>query len=247
MPVTLGANNTIRVNGKVIEFGKFDGTTPSQNVVTTSTLSAPTMTSAAAIPPVQTADTGIKYVSFTTTNTPYNVTFPTSVSCDILIVGGGGGASGSYNGSGAGGVLYMVNKIFQGGTAYKVLVGGGATGGNGGNSSITLGNDTAISFDGITLIGKGGGGHLEVRVVVVVVIILIIQQHKVILFGMDHHMLLEVIMGGLPTQTGEGEQEDQEMPMVALDEQLVLQDQVLLMDRVVRVIMGMGKVGDQKT
>jgi hypothetical protein len=157
MPVTLGANNTIRVNGKVIEFGKFDGTTPSQNVVTTSTLSAPTMTSAAAIPPVQTADTGIKYVSFTTTNTPYNVTFPTSVSCDILIVGGGGGASGSYNGSGAGGVLYMVNKIFQGGTAYKVLVGGGATGGNGGNSSITLGNDTAISFDGITLIGKGGG------------------------------------------------------------------------------------------
>jgi hypothetical protein len=79
--------------------------------------------------------------------------------CDLLVVGGGGGGGqGVYcgGGGGGGGILYMVNKIFVSGT-YNVIVGnGGAAGTVGGDSSITF-NNTPLSFDGISVVGKGGG------------------------------------------------------------------------------------------
>jgi hypothetical protein len=84
---------------------------------------------------------------------------PGGIICDLLVVGGGGGGGqGQYEsgGGGAGGIVYMVNKTFVSGT-YNVIVGkGGATGTVGGDSSITL-NNTPISFDGISIVGKGGG------------------------------------------------------------------------------------------
>jgi len=80
---------------------------------------------------------------------------------DILIVGGGGGGGeGNYEngGGGGGGIVYMVNKTFFAGT-YKIIVGNGGNPGTAGyNSRITLNDYTDISFDSISLVGKGGGG-----------------------------------------------------------------------------------------
>ena len=84
---------------------------------------------------------------------------PGGIICDLLVVGGGGGGGDSQyecGGGGGGGIVYMVNKTFVSGT-YNVIVGnGGAPGTVGGDSSITL-NNTPLSFDGIYVVGKGGG------------------------------------------------------------------------------------------
>ena len=84
---------------------------------------------------------------------------PSGITCDVLVVGGGGGGGqGNYEngGGGAGGIVYMVNKTFVSGI-YNVIVGkGGAPATVGEDSSITL-NNTPISFDSISIVGKGGG------------------------------------------------------------------------------------------
>ena len=86
---------------------------------------------------------------------------PGGIICDLLVVGGGGGGGGSggiyeNGGGGGGGIVYMVKKTFESGT-YNVIVGnGGAVATVGGDSSINL-NNTPISFDGIPIVGKGGG------------------------------------------------------------------------------------------
>ena len=102
------------------------------------------------------------YVAFTSTSSAYTVTFTRETVCDILVVGGGGGGGqGGYEngGGGGGGIVYMVNKLFVSGITYKVIVGdGGAAATVGKNSSITLLNDTPISIDNISVVGKGGGG-----------------------------------------------------------------------------------------
>ena len=84
---------------------------------------------------------------------------PSGITCDLLVVGGGGGGGqGVYcgGGGGGGGIIYMVNKTFISGI-YNVIVGnGGIAGAIGEDSSITL-NNTPISFDSISVVGKGGG------------------------------------------------------------------------------------------
>ena len=96
----------------------------------------------------------------TEATTEHNMTFAQDTLCDILIVGGGGGGGqGRYEngGGGGGGIVYMVDKLFVSGT-YKILVGNGGNAVNTGASS-SIQNDIAIvSFDGILLVGKGGGG-----------------------------------------------------------------------------------------
>jgi len=93
--------------------------------------------------------------------TIYNISFTENVLCDILIVGGGGGGgAGGYEngGGGGGGVLYMTNKEIQSGVTYKISVGdGGASNTSGYDSTITYSDDTNVSYDGINMIGKGGG------------------------------------------------------------------------------------------
>ena len=84
---------------------------------------------------------------------------PGGIICDLLVVGGGGGGGDAQyecGGGGGGGIVYMVNKTFISGT-YNVIVGnGGAIATVGGDSSITF-NNTPLSFDGISVVGKGGG------------------------------------------------------------------------------------------
>jgi alpha-tubulin suppressor-like RCC1 family protein len=91
----------------------------------------------------------------------YTITFSRDTICDILIVGGGGagGTTGAWYEAGAGGgggIVYMVNKVLNG--TYTILVGKGGDSSNGGDSEIrNTSTNTAIVFDSISLIGKGGG------------------------------------------------------------------------------------------
>jgi len=99
----------------------------------------------------------------TESQTTHTITVGQNTICDILVIGGGGGGGngdGSSNepgGGGAGGIVYMVNKTLSSGT-YKINVGkGGASNTNGNNSTITDNNNNTLTFDSISLIGKGGG------------------------------------------------------------------------------------------
>ena len=91
----------------------------------------------------------------------YTITFDIDTLCDILIVGGGGssgagtGASNEPGGGGGGGIVYMINKTLKG--TYNIYVGNGGANSNGYDSEIRDSNNAIINFDGINLIGKGGG------------------------------------------------------------------------------------------
>jgi hypothetical protein len=89
---------------------------------------------------------------------------------DILIVGGGGsGGKGnrpdiypnlSGGGGGGGGVVYMIKKYLLSSANYKVVIGNGGSGTaftSGYNSMITDSTKEPLEFDGIKLIGYGGG------------------------------------------------------------------------------------------
>jgi hypothetical protein len=95
-----------------------------------------------------------------TNQTLYTITLDDNYTVDILVVGGGGGGGqGVYcgGGGGGGGIVYMVDKTLAKGS-YKIIVGkGGAAGTVGNDSVIRLSNDTAISYDSISVVGKGGG------------------------------------------------------------------------------------------
>ena len=74
------------------------------------------------------------------------------LSCDVLVVAGGGGGSGAggYSGAGAGGIFYATAQSLASGTGYTATIGaGGASATNGSNS--TFGALTAA-------VGGGKGG-----------------------------------------------------------------------------------------
>lgn len=92
---------------------------------------------------------------------PYSSTFTPSstLSCDILVVAGGGG--GTYDrgaGGGAGGLSYLAGSSLSA-TGYTVTVGAGGAG----TSSYVAGNNGSNSvFNSITSNGGGGGGAIAV-------------------------------------------------------------------------------------
>jgi len=131
------------------------GTIPTNNLLTTAPIVSPN------IYPVKTNI--FTHSGGSEAQTSYTINFPNNTVCDILIIGGGGGGgngdgtSWEPGGGGAGGIVYMVNKTLSSGT-YKINVGkGGASNTDGNNSTITDNNNNALTFDSISLIGKGGG------------------------------------------------------------------------------------------
>lgn len=79
------------------------------------------------------------------------------LSCDILMIAGGGaGGIGDYGGGGgAGGLLTYSGQVLNSGTSYQIVVGAGGTGSR--TSSVANGGNT--TFTGLTTaIGGGGGG-----------------------------------------------------------------------------------------
>jgi hypothetical protein len=82
----------------------------------------------------------------------------TALSCDVLVVAGGGGAGYLALGApgGAGGLLFQSNRPALSNTNYAVSIGaGGATPYSGGGVGA---NGTNSTFDTITALGGGGGG-----------------------------------------------------------------------------------------
>lgn len=97
-----------------------------------------------------------------------------SLTCDFLVIAGGGG--GGAGGSGAGGLRSSVGATGGGGslesalslsaTSYAVTVGAGGAGGGGGSFNGTQGSDTTFSsitssgggYGGLYTNGNGGGG-----------------------------------------------------------------------------------------
>jgi len=80
-----------------------------------------------------------------------------ALTCDYLVVAGGGG--GSYNlssGAGAGGYRSATSQSFSGSTAYTITVGAGGTAGAGDG---TNGSASSISGSGFTTFSASGGGR----------------------------------------------------------------------------------------
>ena len=98
-----------------------------------------------------------------------NLSFTEDISCDILILGGGGASGASYDtnatfpgGGGAGGVLYVEKFVFEKDKLYKLYVGNGGIDRNNGEDSKILNDDESniiFTDDSINfpLIGYGGG------------------------------------------------------------------------------------------
>ena len=95
------------------------------------------------------------------TTKDYTFTTTEALSCDVLIVGGGGqGGCTDAGAGGAGGLVFILNKSFTSGT-YTINVGSGGidVGSYGVSRAGTNGSDTIINFGGNTfLVAKGGGG-----------------------------------------------------------------------------------------
>lgn len=80
-----------------------------------------------------------------------------ALTCDYLVVAGGGG--GSYNlssGAGAGGYRSATSQSFSSGTIYTMTIGAGGTAGAGNG---TNGNASSISGSGFTTFSASGGGR----------------------------------------------------------------------------------------
>ena len=79
-----------------------------------------------------------------------------TLSCDVLVVAGGGGSGGYGGGGGAGGLLGSANTTFAFSTSYAITVGAGGTAGasvtNGGQ-----GNNSSVIGGAISLTATGGG------------------------------------------------------------------------------------------
>jgi hypothetical protein len=85
----------------------------------------------------------------------------TSLSCDALVVaGGGGGGAGQGGGGGAGGLLGFTSQSFAALTSYTVTVGAGGAGGT--RTTTTNGKRGTNGIDSqigaLTLVKGGGGG-----------------------------------------------------------------------------------------
>lgn len=74
-----------------------------------------------------------------------------------LVVAGGGGASyDNGGGGGAGGMRYGEIPVPASATTYTVVIGGGGTAGNSGQSQ-TAGGDSTLNGTGVSVTSKGGG------------------------------------------------------------------------------------------
>jgi len=103
-----------------------------------------------------------KIMIFTATNTNHTFTVPTGgMNCDILMIGGGGGARGYRGGSGSGACIVAISHTIPAGNCI-VRVGNGGSGSsweNGQDSSITVnGNPRYLAKGGATNSSSGGCG-----------------------------------------------------------------------------------------
>ena len=106
------------------------------------------------------ASTTEAYIQFNSSGT---LTIPSSLVCDIFIIGGGGGAGYNHgSGGGAGAYYYGVNQTLKSGT-YNINIGSGGAGGtynnspvSGGDSFISL-NGRDLTFNNLNVRCKGGG------------------------------------------------------------------------------------------
>lgn len=94
---------------------------------------------------------GYTYHAFTSSGT---FTPSTNLSCDVLVVAGGGAGGTRFGGGGgAGGVSFQSGRSASSGTGYTVTIGAG------GSATANTGNSGSNSvFDTITSNGGGGGG-----------------------------------------------------------------------------------------
>jgi len=104
------------------------------------------------------SDATYYYNTFTSNGT---FVIPSTLTADVLMIGGGGGGgtngpgTGWGNGAGAGGAAYGSALSITGGS-YAVTVGGGGLGGTGSSTYGTIGNNTTFSI--ATGYGGGPGG-----------------------------------------------------------------------------------------
>ena len=84
----------------------------------------------------------------------------TSLTADVLVIGGGGGSVSTYSGGGgAGGIAYKTGSALTA-TAYTCTVGAGGAGTSGAQSNSGVASSIAGSgFSTITANGGGGGGY----------------------------------------------------------------------------------------
>jgi hypothetical protein len=73
---------------------------------------------------IDNSPTGDKFMIFKTTGIEYNLTVSNEISCDILMIGGGGPGN-EYGGGGAGACIVAIGKIFAANTYLTVIVGDG--------------------------------------------------------------------------------------------------------------------------
>jgi len=90
-----------------------------------------------------------------------SITFDQDTVCDVLVVGGGGGGGGvganhrGAGGGGAGEVVYSEGITLS--SAITIVVGGGGLRGAPAENG-SSGDDSSITYNGITITGRGGGG-----------------------------------------------------------------------------------------
>jgi hypothetical protein len=168
MPVVLG-DNTISIDGKVIETVKYVGTyhDPLET-------GEPIVTAGGSVTPVI-IDADYKYLAFTYSGTgtqkEYTVNFPEDTECDILVVGGGGGGDRIIGGGGGGGAVLYATGISIPTNTYTIKVGkGGPQNTNGSPSEVfgatCLGGGSTAFVDWVspypanngTAGGSGSGG-----------------------------------------------------------------------------------------
>lgn len=102
-----------------------------------------------------TSDSTYVYHTFIDTN---SFTPTTTLSADILKIGGGGGCGANWgSGGGAGGVLLNSSVSLVGSTAYTVTVGGGGAGSSTGSGS--NGADSNVTGGALSLTPAYGGGY----------------------------------------------------------------------------------------
>jgi hypothetical protein len=108
---------------------------------------------------------GYTYHSFTAGGT---FTPSSNLTCDALVVAGGGGSGANVGaGGGAGGLRLLASQSFTNATAYTVSIGGGGTGGVGGSGAggavATAGVNSSIIGGALSIAtsggGSGGGGY----------------------------------------------------------------------------------------
>ena len=150
-PVTIGGGG-IKIDSRILEIPKYaSGVTKKKlpSIATDDFIS------------VNSIDLGnnYKYMELKNTGenqTTYNINFPESTVCDILVVGGGGGGGQFGGGGGAGGLLFKSGIALNGN--YTIKVGKGGIGVNVDSINGENGKDSSIIINNVEYIAVGGGG-----------------------------------------------------------------------------------------